>query len=348
MKRQAGTNIARGMSLALMLALVWFSTKVLSTPDLSQREPKGQRIATLDGTREIAWLSDDKVIDDKVIDSFRVEDGEQGRLVDLRTNTAALLPVLPPMPKEDRQPFYKRSEPIPSPTGNGILYQEAMFRRSFGQKLAVRYRLLSLDGSQMRFLSTKGEFQFVEALGYPFWLPDGSGFVVRDRVKALSLYSLALPQAPPQQIPLPNNPGQLVCITQEGYLVFEGSGLSFIPLSPNKSPRQSLDLEAILPKDWRERYSGHSNQPAQYHFSHTDAMVVRLRVDDSRLYEWVHRLLHKPTSHREYWQVFYDGRRPRRLFSTTENIYYFSLSPDGKRLIYWQDEKAYLYTLPSS
>lgn len=75
-------------------------------------------------------------------------------------------------------------------------------------------------------------------------------------------------------------------------------------------------------------------------------MVVRLRFDDSTLMAWAHRLLHKPTSHREYWQVFYDGRPPRRLFSTTENIYYFSLSPDGKRLIYWQDDKAYLYTLP--
>ena len=167
----------------------------------------------------------------------------------------------------------------------------------------------------------------------------------KDKKEPVDTTTGGAPDAPPERIPFPNKLIINRIVTQDNYLVFVNEhpfSVSFVPLSPGQASRKPMDLEKMFSYGSLSGPGCYDVDPWPFLLSQVDSMVVCVDYNDSEALAWIHHLLHQPDSHREFWRVFYDGRPPQRLFSTTEDIHNFSLSPNGKKMLYWNNYGAHL------
>lgn len=269
------------------------------------------------------WLGQDQVIATKrQYGCFHFE--LPYYLVDLRTGSSRLLPECARSSEGvscDRSPF-------PSPDGKWLLYSERV------QSKAIRWRLERVDGSATTFVPKAFVQPHSSKLTLPAWFPDSQRWIASDLLKPqVFLYDLANPNSPPRRIAVPF--AGCWSPTTDGHLVrysYSENQVTFVSLKDGSTHSVSLIREherkaklyierAIVSQDGKwavVHYHRNSQEPTLGNFRGCDSLDKLARVS---LVDGSHQ------------DITFDlERMPSSLGSGYSE---FSLSPNGKTLLYW-------------
>lgn len=271
------------------------------------------------------WLGQDQVIaTERQYGCLRFE--LPYYLVDLRTGSSRLLSECAPSSEGvscDRSPF-------PSPDGKWLLYSERV------QSKAIRWRLERVDSSATTFVPKA----FVHpppqssTSTLPAWFPDSQRWIASDLLKPqVFLYDLANPNFPPRRIVVPFS--ALWSPTTDGHLVSylrSENKVTFVSLKDSSTHSVSLIREherkaklyierAIVSPDGKRavvHYCRNAQEPTLGNLRGCDSL------DKLTLVSLVDGSQQDITFDLERWSS--------GLFSGYSE---FSLSPNGKTLLYW-------------
>ncbi len=315
-----------------------------------------QRLPELDNRLMCGWLGNDKVMTGIVDTSALVstcttyrELQEPQEILDLYTRAHRSTPSLPKLPKDDNDSSY-RSAPSPSPDGKWLLYYEWSYhnnKRSF-----ERWRLVHPDGTGTRLLPFPASAEFL----YPHWLADSSGWLGQGSSADTSyLTRINSTHVTQTRLPLSETAWNLKIVAggellfapnwriQPQRIVYKSSSLSTPALV------QKLSLRLPMGKPYLSGYGG-GHSP--FDFSRDGRfLIVRAYMprSDNSFLAWFQGAIPSRDSGFIFWRIPRNGDSPERL-PLPGDVTDFSLSPDGKKILYWRDadeagSQAYLLTL---
>ncbi|WP_309722635.1 hypothetical protein [Armatimonas sp.] len=336
-------HIAKSLGVLQILGLAGFvgyscrpSQKPLAPSPLVQRIPElDNQVASERGV----WLGNDKVLtgpwDDDPLIGHGTFNCTATDIFDLRTHTHQPLPHLPPL--KGKQDSY-HSNPVPSPDGKWLLYEEPR-----------RWWLVRPDGSGARWIPFPTDVDYFASYS---WLADSSGWVgmgsTQDEKRVTYRFWLDSASHSPIRLNLPEY-GHLEAITNQDELIFSKDRsfrLLAIPLNAGAAKARELDVhQGTLNALWPGKHGG--TWPLA--FSRDGRfLIVRgyPRATENHIADWFPSFL--KSTHLGLWRVSLDGGVPEQLVPDDE-IADFSLSPDGTKILYWSsgyhNATAYLLTL---
>ncbi len=349
--------MGQGVGILALFTLVGLATLRLTTPPFPVMPGVTHRLPELDNRLMSGWLGNDKVVTGIVDTSALIstctvyrELQEPQEIFDLLDHTRRPTPNLPKLPKnEDGSDSLRRSSPSPSPDGQWLLYDEWASHNN--KILFRRWRLIHPDGTGTQILPFPTSAEFL----YPHWLTDSSGWIGTDSSVSTGyltrISSTHLTQTP---LSLPENlwhlsvvaGGELVFAPkwrgQPRQIVYKSSSLSTTTLVQKHSLQLPLGTPDLL---------GYG--PSPFEFSRDGRfLIVRayLPSSDNRFLAWLQQAVPGRDAGYVFWRIPRDGGSPERLPLPGDAVN-FSLSPDGKKILYWRDaneagSQAYLLTLP--
>lgn len=298
------------------------------------------RVPQLDGNNRIfGWIGQDQLVVSSAPGCIPTD--YPFYWVDLRTGSSKLLTTEPTNDFGNRYDGH----PYPSPDGKWLLSQQVLFTQQATPKELSRWRLERSDGSGSVFLPQNKAFVSTEiTVGIPAWLPDSRGWIVYDPFKPdVFLYDLTRPNAKPKRIPVP-------CVacwipTKDWHLVgVPSSRKEIIFFSLKDGSTRSLPL--TRPAEWGKKFHPYKIAISQ----EGNWAVVSFTAGSPEFVSTVNRMFHSSglvSSHRLI--RLSDGSSkelPWLTLGSAESILPdFALSPNGKKLIWWDREGAWLTSL---
>ena len=342
-------NITAGLAALQFVGLAGFGVHQLALMPSSHGHPEfeTQRLPELDDRVMGGWLGNNQVVTgipgDPLTPIFGFE-WSKADVFDLQTHTYRSLPHLPVLGSEQES---RRSNPYPSPDGKWLLYTESRYTKD--KIIFNRLRLVHPDGSGTQLIPFPTH---TDALR-PHWLVDSSGWVgigYGDLKRVAYRFHLNALIAPPARLALTEH-GSLAAITNQLELIFD-EGRSFrhtaVPLNaPTMRPRELDIRQGTLDAFW----PGHHGGPWPIAFSRDGSFLIvhgSSSVPEKRIATWFPSFIEG--SKTGLWRISLPGGAPE-LLPVPSDVGQFSLSPDGKKILYWRDSdaagsQAYLLTLP--
>lgn len=275
-------------------------------PSIDQR---ARRLYLLDNCLEpLSWLSSEEVI-------YSKREDRAARIYNLRTGRTRALPVEVRLPSPELafdhpQPY--RDNPIPSPDGKWLLYDEGELEDGKGKR-RTGWLLVSTDGSEKRRLhnAPPGSYYVHRTL----WLPDSSGWYVceenspTDNTMVLNRYDLSGKKLKTQQTSwMPD------ASLAKGRLAWGQSQHTVFSCDPTQFDScQELPDRFVYPEN-SSLEAGMLSFDAQQRF-----LVVRVENKKLPAQDFWGALFnhHFPQSHDEFWLASQEGTR-RRCLATAE------------------------------
>ncbi|WP_395138594.1 hypothetical protein [Armatimonas sp.] len=349
-------NIGQGVGILALFVLVGLATVRLYERPFLVLGGATQRLPELDNREMCGWLGNDQVVtgirDERALWSVSPELQEPQEIFDLRARIRHRTPTLPQLPEdEDGNYSSNRSNPFPSPDGRWLLYYEWSYhnqKRSF-----ERWRLVHPDGTGTQLIPFPASVEFL----FPHWLADSGGWIGTDSSSGPSyLTRINGTHITQTRLALPETAWNLKIVArgellfapnwriQPQRIVYKSSSLSTPALV------QKLSLRLPMGKPYLSGYEG-GHSP--FDFSRDGRfLIVRayMPCSDNSFLAWFQGAIPSQDSGFIFWRIPRNGASPARL-PLPGDVVDFSLSPDGKKILYWRNvpdsgAQAYLLTLP--